>query len=413
MMTGVRAPEGYDYSAARAALQPFSVTSSSVIKVNSYTNLDEAPKNSVAVIQLKGPVIKNSQFCGPRGTLDIANDFNRAKANPNIIGAVLDIESGGGMALAVKPLTDAMQSFMEQKPIVGLSGDILASAGYYIASFCDEIIAQHPRSIIGSIGTMLAFADAKAMLEKQGIVFHEMYATKSTHKNKTFREASSGNYKPVIEFMLDPINEDFHADVREQRGAKLSSSEELIFKGETFMADYSVEIGLIDSLGSLQDAVLRVEELSAGYRSKNSNSKTQIKNMSKIANIDALAGVASPTQEQLDLANADLTTIGVTGATLVTEAFITEAAGVTAKNVTLTESLAAANTANKTASDSLVLANAKIIGLEAQVKAFGENAGATHQKAGGDEEPVVTGEEQDPTKVIAALAHNKAVESYL
>jgi ClpP class serine protease len=411
MMQGKAIPADYDHSKARAALKSFSVSSSSLVRMNGYTNLVEAPKDSVAVIQLKGPVIKNSQFCGPRGTLDIANDFLRAKANPNIIGAVFDIESGGGMALAVKPLADAMLSFREEKPIIGLGGDILASAGYYLAAYCDEIIMQHPRAIVGSIGTMIAFADAKAMLEKQGVVFHEIYATESTSKNKTFNEALKGNYAPIITGMLDPINGDFHADVKEQRADKLTTLESLIFKGETYMASVAKELGLVDALGNLQDAVSRVEDLSGSYKS-NKQLQTPNNHM-KIENVVALAGIATPTQEQIDLANADLTAAGITDVTLVQESFITEAANTTEQNALLTTQVANLTKEKGTAEASLLTATNKITALEGKVEAFGKNAGALHQQAKGKDEEIETDEDNNPENIIANLPHNKFAASYL
>lgn len=412
MIQGRNVPADYDHSQARAALKSYSVTSSSLLRVNSYTNLDEAPENSIAVIQLKGPVIKNSQFCGPRGTLDIANDFNRAKDNPNIIGAVFDLESGGGMALAVKPLADAMLSFREQKPIIGLGGDIVASAGYYLLAYCDEILMQHPRAIVGSIGTMMAFVDCQAMLEKQGVVFHEIYATGSSLKNNTTNQALKGNYKPLIEGMLDPINSDFHADVKAQRAGKITTTEDSIFKGETFMASVAKEFGMVDGLGNLQDAVQRVEELSGSYVSNKSQLQNPNNHM-KITNVLALAGVESPTQEQLDLANADLTAAGITSATLVPESLITQAAAATDQNTQLATQIANLTKEKGTAEASLVTANTKITELEGKVEAFGKNAGALHQQEKGTDEVIETEQDDNPEKVIANLSHNKYAQEYL
>lgn len=402
-----------DLSEARAQNKMYAVNLASSIVVDRWTNLDEAPQNSVAIISLNGPVVKNSQFCGPKGTVEIASDFERARLNPNIIGAVFCIESAGGMALAVKPLADAMKLFREDKPIIALTGSVVASGGYYLAVYADEIMSDHPRSIIGSIGAMMAFTDVKGALEKQGIRFHEIYATQSTLKNKTFNEALNGNYDPLIKNMLDPINSDFIADVKEQRSGVISAKKE-IFAGETFMATIAKDLGMIDSFGNLSDAVSRVEELSKVPRLKFSQITKPID--MKFANLAALAANSTPTVEQIDLANADLTTEGITGVTLVAESFINEAASVTSENKRLTSELATANTSLQSAASerdlsnaSLATANARISELETKLSKL---PGADHnQQAGAAADEPPAGDDSVEA-IMANLPHNKrAAES--
>src|SRR3546814_17883350 len=128
-------------------------------------------------MRLRGPVMKHSQFCGPRGTVDYARELLSLESDPNVIGTVFYIESGGGQSYAVKPLTDVMQRI--KKPLVVLGGSVVASAAYYIAAFAREIVVEHPRSVIGTIGTMLAYQDIQTALEKLGVAFQDIYATQT------------------------------------------------------------------------------------------------------------------------------------------------------------------------------------------------------------------------------------------
>lgn len=405
-------PEGTNFAAERAKLAAYtlSVQMGSAVRMSARGGLDDAPEGSIAVIQLKGPVVKNSQMCGPRGTLDIANDFNKARTNPNIIGAVFDVETGGGMALAVKPLADAMTAFRKEKPILGLGGDVVGSAGYYLMAYCTEIMAQHPLSIWGSIGAVMAFSDAKAKLEKEGIILHEVYATPSSNKNKTFNEALKGNYKPLIQNLLDPFANEFIADMKAERKGKIDESDELVYTGETFLATEAQTRGLIDSFGDMSAALNRVQELHEEGAHKISHSLNNIDMNFK--NITALAGIETPTEEQIDLANADLTLAAITHVSLVSETFIQEATNATAQNTQLTADLAAANGNVTKLTGELSAANTTIADLQAKVDAFGANAGAQHQAPDG-EDTQANEEEDDEEKILANLPHNRAADRML
>src|SRR3546814_8711083 len=146
-------------------------------------------------MRLRGPVMKHSQFCGPRGTVDYARELLSRESDPKVIGSVFYIESGGGQSYAVKPITDVMQRI--KKPLVVLGGSVVASAAYYIAAFAREIVVEHPRSVIGSIGTMLAYQDIQPALEKLGVAFHDIYATRSKRKNLNYLELNKVNTGPI------------------------------------------------------------------------------------------------------------------------------------------------------------------------------------------------------------------------
>lgn len=383
-------------------------------------DLSAAPEGSVAVVRLNGPVVKYSQWCGPRGTVDIANDLKRIDSNPNFIGAVFEIESGGGQVYAIKPLTDVLSKM--KKPVVCLGGNYVASAAYAIAIHTKEIVVDHPKAIVGSIGTMMSFQDVQPYFESLGVKFHEVYATASTHKNKRTRDALKGDYKSLIKDMLDPINADFLADVKAQRKGKLADNK-LILAGETFFASVSKELGMIDHLGDMAFAVNRVRELSkkksSGADAQNSSTAQSTNPNMNFTNVAALAGVQNATQAQLDQANADLTTAGITGCTIVNESFITEAAVVTTERDTLTASVAdltaqltAANAAKTEAEANLATANTKITDLEAKVDAFGKNAGALQQTAIGADTPPEQSDD-DVDSFLNSLPHNRTADRML
>jgi hypothetical protein len=97
---------------------------------------------------------------------------------------------------------------------------------------------------------MLSFTDVSKYWEKMGIASHEIYATASTDKNRAMAEARGGNYDPVIEQMLNPVNEIFLARMREYRG--LADTE---MTGLTYIADKALQLKMADRIGTLEEAV--------------------------------------------------------------------------------------------------------------------------------------------------------------
>jgi len=230
----------------------------------------------VAVINLKDPIYKYSQECGPTGTKSKMQGMKSYAQDPNCIGVVLDIDSGGGQVSGTPEFYDYIASF--KKPVVAYTDGLMCSAAYYIGSAASHIIANKRADAIGSIGVMVSFIDFSGIYEKKGAKLITEYATQSTEKNKAFEELLKGNPELYIKTELDPIAEDFINDIKAVRPGVDAS----VFKGGTWNAQESLDKKLIDSIGTLQDAVNKVFELS-NTQNSNSNNNSNLKkgNMSK------------------------------------------------------------------------------------------------------------------------------------
>lgn len=226
---------------------------------------DKAPANSIAVIPLKGSMLKYSTFC-TYGTEEIASVMLEAASSSKVIAIVLDIDSGGGAVDAVAPMVDTIAKIRKEfkKPVVA-SCDLCASAAYWTASACDKIVANNNISAeFGSIGVMCSFVDVKPYYEKQGYKFHTVYAPESTEKNDTFDQALKGEYGKIQEKELSPLAKSFQNAVKGNR-PNLKTETPGVLKGEMYFAVESLEIGLIDEIGSLDSAVSLARSLSNKY----------------------------------------------------------------------------------------------------------------------------------------------------
>lgn len=222
----------------------------------------DAPEGSVAVITLKGDMLKDGTMCS-YGTEEIAAAMREAASSPKIIGIRLDMDSGGGAVDAIPPMLDAISFSQSQKKPVVACCDLCASACYYVACHCNKIIADNDISAeFGSIGVMMQFPDYAKYYEKQGIKVHTIYSDLSTHKNAPFEAALKGEYKSIKEEMLNPLAREFQQAVKSHR-PNLDDKVDGILNGRMFFAKDALKYGLIDAIGNRDAATEEVRRLAA------------------------------------------------------------------------------------------------------------------------------------------------------
>lgn len=222
-------------------------------------------EKQVFVASLRGVVLKHDATCGPVGTRTIAQRLKQADKQENIIGHILITESGGGLSSAVPELAEAISSL--QKPIIAWIDGISASAAYYINSYCNHIMASRDTDQVGCIGTLITLEGyPKYSKLPDGKVIARIYADGAEEKNEEYEQALEGNFKAIKERVLNPHNEKFKSDVKANRKGAMVEH----LKGRTYNAGDVIGT-LIDSVGSIGDAVQKVIELAEAKGSKKIN----------------------------------------------------------------------------------------------------------------------------------------------
>lgn len=222
---------------------------------NMGSRYDEAPAGSVAIIPVKGTLLKYGTWCD-YGTLELANIMIEAASHKNISSLVLDHDSGGGAVDAVPPMVQAIRRVKEMKKPIVSSIDLACSAAYWTASETDYLVLDNDISAeVGSIGVMMSFYDVQPMYEEMGIKFHSIYSNESGDKNLAFQEALKGNYDLIKEESLDPLARNFQATIKKNRAGKLNASVPGIISGKTFYAQDALKHGLVDRIGNSMTAV--------------------------------------------------------------------------------------------------------------------------------------------------------------
>ncbi len=200
----------------------------------------------VAIIPVTGPLMK-SDFCGDLGTASMQNLARQAADSPAVQCIVFMMDTPGGTV-------DGTQSFANtiagiDKRTVCLVDGMMASAGYWIGSHCDEVYASDTTNFIGSIGTMCSLYDDSSYMEKEGIVLREYYATASKDKNNAIGEAIKGDGKKLVEEILDPLNNEFLSAVKSRR----PDIKKEALSGKIYTAKTAMEMGLIDGIKNIDE----------------------------------------------------------------------------------------------------------------------------------------------------------------
>ncbi|MDD1553138.1 hypothetical protein FO615_06045 [Riemerella anatipestifer] len=204
------------------------------------------------VVNIIGPIVKYSSW-SYLGTQFYGKLLKSLDANPNISGIVLNIDSGGGMVSGTAELTNIIKNL--KKPTISYTSGYQCSAAQDIASGCDYHMASPYADLIGSIGTMLSYQDFSAMFEKWGAKIYDLYAPQSTEKNQEIRELMKGN-EALYSERLKQLTDDFISRIKSNYGEKLKDDNH-VFKGKTYTPQEALKIGLIDELGTLEDALIK------------------------------------------------------------------------------------------------------------------------------------------------------------
>lgn len=201
----------------------------------------------LGIVEVNGVIASDS----PANAERIIQGLGRAWEAEGSAAVVLHINSPGGSPVQSQRIYAEIMRLREQggKPIIAVIEDVGASGAYYIAAAADEIVAS-PVSLVGSIGVIYAGFGFEEAIERIGVERRVVTAG----ENKAFLDP----FKPLDEdaeafwqSVLNQTHRQFIADVRAGRGERLSSSP-AIFSGLIWSGEQSIELGLVDQLGTLE-----------------------------------------------------------------------------------------------------------------------------------------------------------------
>ena len=207
--------------------------------------------NKIAVLYASGTIYNGNKYSDIHSERYIQYIKNLAQ-DDNIKAVVLRVNSPGGSANASDEILYELQQLKQKKPLIISFGDYAASGGYYISMAGDRIFAQN-NTITGSIGVFGVIPDAKNLANRNGIYSDVVSTNANSNMISPFSGLSSGTLAIAQRSVVNTYNRFVHF-VSKNRN-KTAEEVDAVGSGRVWSGKRAKEIGLVDEIGSLNDAV--------------------------------------------------------------------------------------------------------------------------------------------------------------
>lgn len=220
---------------------------------------NDVREENVAVVIASGDITFGSQSPGTIGADSTSKLLRRALNDESVFAVVLRVDSPGGSAFASDVIANELAALQAAgKPVVASMSSTAASGGYWIAAGADRIFAS-PATITGSIGIFGMFPTYHRSLEALGIGVDGVGSTIWAGELRPDREMSE-HAKALFQLSIEEGYDDFISRVALHRGME-KDEVDLIAQGRVWTGADAQANGLIDTLGTLDDAVAAAAEL--------------------------------------------------------------------------------------------------------------------------------------------------------
>ena len=253
------------YSSIQNYLGQDEASSPKLVKLSDYFNpkLDrkgQSAKDKIAVVYAEGNIVDNSEEQGVIDGETYSKIFRDIRSDKAIKAIVLRVNSGGGSVVASDKIRREILVCKEQGlPVVISMGDFAASGGYYIAADGDAIFAE-PTTLTGSIGVFGVIPSfQKMMADKMGVRFDTVNTGRYSNAITPFFDMNEEE-KNILQQMIDGTYNDFLGIVGGGRGMTNEEVNE-IAQGRVWTGKKALELGLVDNLGNIDDALAKAAEL--------------------------------------------------------------------------------------------------------------------------------------------------------
>ena len=212
-------------------------------------------EEKVAIVRMVGTISPSElgQTVNPR---DVKELIREAEENPSVKAIVIEIDSPGGSPVSSDEIARAIKD--AEKPVVAWMGDVGASGAYWVASAADRVVA-HPMSITGSIGAYSMIFTISGFMEEYGLDAEVVKSAEFKDVGSLFRNATPEEIA-IFQEIVDEIHEEFVQEVAGNRGLEVEEVRKLA-DGKPFTGKHAKEVGLVDELGNLEDAIQLAAEL--------------------------------------------------------------------------------------------------------------------------------------------------------
>lgn len=232
------------------------------LSTSKMTNVERAKinaKDKVAVLYAEGQIFDS----GKEGIVDteVIKTVKKIHKDDAIKAVVLRVNSPGGSADASEQIWHAIKTLQEKGlPVVVSMGDYAASGGYYISCGADYIYAEHT-TLTGSIGIFGTVPNASKLMDKIGLDIDGVSTNK--HSALTINAIYKGMNKQEFALMQSMVERGYDLFTKRCADGRDVSQEEIkkVGEGRVWLGKDALEIGLVDELGNINNAIAKAAEL--------------------------------------------------------------------------------------------------------------------------------------------------------
>src|SRR4030043_326581 len=199
--------------------------------------------DKMASVEIKGVITQSS---------GIIEEINKYQEDEGVKAIILRIDSPGGGVGPAQEIHREILKVKSKKKVVTSMGSVAASGGYYIACASDLIIAN-PGTITGSIGVLMEFTNIEELFKKIGIKGVVLKSGEHKDIGSPFREMTPDE-KKIVQDVIDNVHQQFIEAVA--KGRKMDREKVVqIADGRILKGEKAKQLGLVDEMGNLQDAI--------------------------------------------------------------------------------------------------------------------------------------------------------------
>jgi protease-4 len=193
----------------------------------------------------------------------IVEDLNYFNEKSNIVAIVIRLDTPGGGVAASQEIYEKVKIIADKskKPIIASMGGVAASGGYYIALGADTIIAN-PGTATGSIGVIMSYPVISELMDKIGVQYETIKSGKLKDSGSLFRNLTEEE-RVYFQELIDDLHSQFEMVVSQERKIPIKEIGKYA-TGRVYSGKQAVNAGLIDILGTFEDAVHLAAQM-AGY----------------------------------------------------------------------------------------------------------------------------------------------------
>lgn len=208
----------------------------------------------VAVVELRGPIFESE---------NIVKQFKKFRDRNDVKAILFRVDSPGGGVVASQEIYEEVKKTRDEgTPVVVSMGSVAASGGYYVSCGADRIVANRG-TVTGSIGVISQFLRLDPLLHKVGIEANTIKSGKFKDTGSPFREMTPAD-KKYFQNLIDNVHRQFIDIVEHERSLKHAKAIEYA-DGRVFTGEQALKMGLVDTLGTYEDA-LRIAAEMGGIR---------------------------------------------------------------------------------------------------------------------------------------------------